>query len=62
MSSDLFLSIEGLEEYLFAYDFEDKNFKSTIPFEDRVKMCNIGVKTFELDTQEIYKPIVYEKK
>lgn len=62
LNSDMFLSIEGLEKYLFAYDFEDKNFKSTIDFEDRVKMCEKGVKTFSLDAKVIWKPIVYEKK
>jgi hypothetical protein len=62
LNSDLFLSIEGLENYLFAYDFEDKNFKGTIPIEDRGKMCESGVKICNLDKEVVYKPIVYERK
>ena len=62
LNSDLFLSIEGLEKYLFAYDFEDKNFQGTIPFEDRAMMCEKGVKICDLDKEVVYKPIVYERK
>jgi hypothetical protein len=62
MNSDLFMSIEGLEEYLFAYDYEDKNFQSTIPLDQRIEMSEKGKKMFALDAEVIWKPIVYEKK
>jgi glycosyltransferase involved in cell wall biosynthesis len=62
LNSDLFMSVEGLEEYLFAYDYEEKNFQSTIPLQERIDMSEKGKKIFELDAQVIYKPIVYEKK
>jgi hypothetical protein len=62
LNSDLYMSIEDLDEYLFAYDYEDKNFQSTIPLEERIVMSEKGKKTFELDAEVIWKPIVYEKK
>jgi hypothetical protein len=62
LNSDLFMSIEGLDEYLFAYDYEDKNFQSTIPLEQRIEMSEKGKKLFALDAKVIWKPIVYEKK
>jgi hypothetical protein len=62
LNSDLFMSIEGLDEYLFAYDYEDKNFQSTIPLEQRIEMSEKGKKMFALDAEVIWKPIVYEKK
>lgn len=62
LNSDLFMSIEGLEDYLFAYDYEDKNFKSTIPLDQRIEMSEKGKKLFALDAKVIWKPIVYDKK
>lgn len=62
LNSDLFMSIEGLEDYLFAYDYEDKEFKSTIPLDERIELSEKGKKIFALDAEVIYKPIIYEKK
>ena len=62
LNSDLFMSIEGLEEYLFAYDYAEENFTSTISLEQRIEMSEKGKKIFELDAKVIWKPIVYEKK
>lgn len=62
LNSDLFMSIEGLEDYLFAYDYEDKNFKSTIPLDQRIEMSEKGKQIFALDAEVIWKPIVYDKK
>lgn len=62
LNSDLFMCVEGLEKYLFAYDYEDKNFKSTIPLEQRIEMSEKGKKIFQLDAKVIWKPIVYDKK
>lgn len=62
VNSDLFMSIEGLEDYLHAYDYEDKEFKSTIPLEERIELSEKGKKIFAIDAEVIYKPIVYEKK
>lgn len=62
LNSDLFMSVEGLEDYLFAYDYEDKEFRSTIPLKDRIEMSEKGKKVFALDAEVVYKPIVYEKK
>ena len=56
------MSIEGLEDYLFAYDYEDKEFKSTIPLDERIELSEKGKKIFALDAEVIYKPIIYDKK
>jgi hypothetical protein len=62
INSDLFMSVEGLEDYLFAYDYEDKEFKSTIPLDERIELSEKGKKIFAIDAEVIYKPIIYERK
>ena len=62
LNSDLFMSVEGLSEYLFSYDFEEENFKSTIPLDERIEMSEKGKKIFLLDAENVWKPIVYNKK
>ena len=62
INSDLFMSVEGLEDYLFAYDYEDKEFKSTIPLDERIELSEKGKKIFAIDAEVVYKPIIYERK
>ena len=62
LNTDLFISIEGLNNYLYAHDYEDKNFQSTIDLATRIEMSEEGKKLFALDTEVIWKTIVYEKK
>jgi hypothetical protein len=54
--------IYGFEHYLFAYDYEDKEFKSTIPLDERIELSEKGKKIFAIDAEVIYKPIIYERK
>lgn len=57
MTSSPFMSIEGLDNYLFAYDYSG-GVESTI--KNKNEMIEKNKSVFELDMQSICKPISYE--
>ena len=61
LSPDMFISISGLNEYIFAHDYSTDGFKSSLDLEVRSIMSDEGKLIFAEDCKEIYRPIITKK-
>jgi GT2 family glycosyltransferase len=58
---EMYLCPSGADEYLFAYDYEVKDFQSTIPNDLKHEMNEKNKFLLEKDCESIYREIIWEK-
>lgn len=58
---EMYLCVEGTENYLFAHDYQVDEFQSTIDKETKLALSEENKYILETDTKEIYRPIKTDK-
>ena len=58
---EMYLCIENTDKYLYAHDYQEDGFSSTLDYKTRVDLSEIGKYVLEEDAKEIYRPIIVDK-
>jgi len=58
---EMYLSVDGAENYLFAHDYQEENFQSTMDKETKLALSEENKYILETDAKEIYRPIITER-
>ena len=59
---EMYLCPSGADEYLFAHDYENENFASTLCQEVKEKMNEKNKFVLEKDCEQIYREIIWQRK
>jgi hypothetical protein len=57
----MYLCVDGTENYLFAHDYQEDDFQSTMDKETKLALSEENKYILETDAKEIYRPIKMEK-